>query len=533
VRDGTVIDEYSHILGDAGFQVPRTLRLTHGESKIAGQYDLPSAYQENRPCHDGYPTYVCLQKDHTGRPDYDQAIHLAEYQTAHEWCRLLHLSKDSQYGYAASSILMTLWAKPEDEPFGPHPVSTACGTPLGVLTGKPGPIEVTVDPHDIYVNNQPDHDGGPGSRNLTFALYTGDFRRSRYRTFGEYTDDNRVRTMPITMCVNPADTLVATVWGWDDFNDGVDDPNLDAFDTILRGATWVLEGPDFQPGGDDEEDRDLDFNIDVSVGGLDTDGDGLSDACGETFYGTDPTNPDSDDDGLSDGAEANTYGTDPLDADSDDDGLADGAEVNVYGTDPLDADTDDDGLTDGAEVDTYGTNPLDADTDDDGLSDGAEVDTYGTDPLDADSDDDGLSDGAEVNTYGTDPLDPDTDDDGLDDGIEIGAGTDPLDADSDDDGIPDGEDVEFVQNTIAAVPAESLVSVGPGVQTAMLARLDGIERLIAENDTAAALRELALLRRHLDGCGIEPDRNDWITECADQFRVRELLDLLAENISTP
>ena len=70
------------------------------------------AYQSDRPCHDGDPTYVCIQKDTPGRPDYGQAIQLAEYQTAHEWCRLLHLAKDSQYGYAASSILMALWAKP-------------------------------------------------------------------------------------------------------------------------------------------------------------------------------------------------------------------------------------------------------------------------------------------------------------------------------------------------------------------------------------------------------------------------------------
>jgi len=93
--------------------------------------------------------------------------------------------------------------------------------------------------------------------------------------------------------------------------------------------------------------------------------------------------------------------------------------------------------------------------------------------------------------------------------------------------------VEFVQNTIAALPVESLVSNSSGVQTAMLARLDDIERLIAENDTTAALRELASLRRHLDGCGIEPGRNDWITDCADQVRVRKLLDLLAENLATP
>jgi hypothetical protein len=491
VRAGTVADQFSHLLGDTPV-IPRTTRLVHGESKIAGLYDLPGAYQSDRPCHDDYPTDVCLQKDHTGRPDYDQAIRLAEYQTAHEWCRLLHLSKDSQFGYSAASILMTLWAKPErtqDEPFGPHPESTPCGTPFAVKDGRPGPIEVTVDPHDIELDFLPDRDGGPplGSRNLIFALYTGDFRRSLHSTYWILTDETRVRTQPMTICVNSGDTLVATVWGWDDFNSGEGRGTLDG-DRVIRGPTWVLDGPDFQPGEDDYDEAflDMDVNIDVEVGGPDPDGDGLS-ACGETFYGTDPLDPDTDDDGLTDSAEVNTYGTDPLDPDTDDDGLTDSAEVNTYGTDPLDFDTDDDGLTDGAEV----------------------------------------------NTYGTDPLDPDTDDDGLNDGIEIASSTDPLDADSDDDGILDGEDVEFIQNTIATLPNEILRSVGPGSQTAMLARLDDIERLIAENDGTAALRKLASLRRHLDGCGVEPDRNDWILECTTQVRIRELIDLLVENMSTP
>ena len=190
----------------------------------------------------------------------------------------------------------------------------------------------------------------------------------------------------MTMCVKPGDKLVATVWGWDDLPILPYDPSKQSldfndYDRVLRGATLVLDGPGFQPEAGNGDILDLGVDFNVTVGGADPDGDGLSSACGETFYGTDPLDPDTDHDGLTDGAEVNTYGTDPLDADSDDDGLTDGAEVNTYGTDPLDPDSDDDGLTDGAEVNTYGTDPLDADTDDDGLTDGAEVNTYGTDPL--------------------------------------------------------------------------------------------------------------------------------------------------------
>ena len=46
-----------------------------------------------------------------------------------------------------------------------------------------------------------------------------------------------------------------------------------------------------------------------------------------------------------------------------------------------------------------------------------------TDPNDADSDDDGLNDGDEVNTHGTDPNDADSDDDGLNDGDEVATST--------------------------------------------------------------------------------------------------------------
>ncbi len=95
---------------------------------------------------------------------------------------------------------------------------------------------------------------------------------------------------------------------------------------------------------------------------LDTDGDGLGNACDD----------DDDADGLSDADEA-VFGTNPLDPDSDDDGMLDGAEVLAAdGTgcpDPLTADSDGDSLSDGAEI-TMDTNPCDVDTDGDGVSDG-------------------------------------------------------------------------------------------------------------------------------------------------------------------
>lgn len=190
----------------------------------------------------------------------------------------------------------------------------------------------------------------------------------------------------------------------------------------------------------------------------------------------------------------------------------------------LPADSDGDGLTDNDEVSVHGTDPLDSDTDDDGLTDGAEVNTHNTDPLDADTDNDGLNDGAEVNTHHTDPLDPDTDDDGLPDGIEVSTGMDPLDPDTDDDGIPDGRDPQFIRNAINAL-AEAAFRAD-GNRTALLAQLDTIELNIAAGDFASALRQLRLLREHIDGCGTVADGTDWIVDCQEQTRIRGLIDLL-------
>ncbi len=216
-----------------------------------------------------------------------------------------------------------------------------------------------------------------------------------------------------------------------------------------------------------------------------------------------------------------------FDPDSDDDGLTDGEEA-ILGTDPLDADTDDDGLTDGQEVEVYGTDPLDADTDDDGLNDGDEI-AAGTDPFNPDTDGDGLTDGDEVHLHGTDPLDPDTDDDGLNDGLEVALGTDPLDPDTDDDGIPDGSDSEFLQAAIAGLDASAFK--GNGHQTAMQAQLDNVEKRVLQGKVDQALRELAHLREHVDGCGATADNTDWVVDCDDQVVIRDLLDLLVGNLT--
>ena len=88
-------------------------------------------------------------------------------------------------------------------------------------------------------------------------------------------------------------------------------------------------------------------NHEVTAGGADFDGDGLSDAAEFAALASDPTKADSDNDGLSDGQEFE-LGTQPQVADSDGDGLSDGQEVSSYKI----ADSIEDFTTDG----TQGTN---------------------------------------------------------------------------------------------------------------------------------------------------------------------------------
>ena len=223
---------------------------------------------------------------------------------------------------------------------------------------------------------------------------------------------------------------------------------VDATGCVVAAAPGVTTIAAFNAG------RTASVRVSVS-GGIDTDSDGMPDAC-EIANGLDPTNPtdgseDPDGDGLDNVAEC-ANGTNPFLADTDGDGLDDAAEIAAQ-TDPLNPDTDGDGLADGDEI-ARGTDPLNPNTDGDCLPDGAEV-LLGTDPLMAgddggDADGDGLTNCAEV-ALGTDPTKADTDGDGIADGEESVAGadgfvTDPLNSDTDGDGMPDGAEVAFGSN---------------------------------------------------------------------------------------
>jgi hypothetical protein len=98
----------------------------------------------------------------------------------------------------------------------------------------------------------------------------------------------------------------------------------------------------------------------------------------------------------------------------------------------------------------------------------------------------------------------------------------------------------FVATPLADVVADEVSGLGDaafgagasGLRSAILNRLDHIERLIARGNTAAALRELQSLRMRVDGCpdpaeaGEGPGVEDWIEDCDAQRLVRKAIDEL-------
>ncbi|HEU5057268.1 MAG TPA: hypothetical protein VFU21_12115 [Kofleriaceae bacterium] len=100
-------------------------------------------------------------------------------------------------------------------------------------------------------------------------------------------------------------------------------------------------------------------------------------------------------------------------------------------------------------------------------------------------------------------------------------GTEP---DGDGDGLPDAEDPSTAADAADALPDSSFHA--PGHRNAIDNKLADAEAAILAGDTAEARAILEQLRRHLDGCetGATADRNDWITDCADQDAIRALVD---------
>jgi hypothetical protein len=449
---------------------------------------------------------------------FPKARALAYLQTQYEWCRFVKQAGDA----GADGPLLSLWVRDRSGSAVANPLGTPCGPDDG--KGRMG-VKVTID--DVNLLDP----GALNLVNLSLALYDDPSRF--HRLAKSHAGPSIVGDSgelpgapgPLSQCVGTSDgSFRVALHGWGEDLVGLPNGDFNQSEDALIGFSETLLASAIPLGAtvhrtSNSGDLQVAYHVERA---LDSEGDGL-DACGEDFYGTDPADSDSEDDGLSDGAETfGTNPTDPLVADSDGDGLNDGQE-----------DTNKNGSFDAGE-----TNPNDSDTDDDLVGDGVEVNgSNPTNPLDPDSDDDGLRDGQEdANRNGaldageTNPNDADSDDDGLSDGQEVGVGTNPLNPDTDGDGLLDGRDVDWIEDAVRALPDSALKSPAAGNRNAMLNLLADAEAHLLRGRVKPARDKLTTLRSKIDGCGTTSDTNDWVTDCAAQVRIRQLLDILIGNL---
>jgi hypothetical protein len=131
----------------------------------------------------------CFHHDDPRRPRHDAAVAAAVRQTAHEWCRLLHLARADTSGRAVA-MLLGLWVEPDSSP---HPVGTPCAP------RERGSVEVALTT-PFTSHDASDHN--------VAVLYTTDLTRS---TRVQY---ERGKAQWVRLCVAPGDTVLLALWGW-------------------------------------------------------------------------------------------------------------------------------------------------------------------------------------------------------------------------------------------------------------------------------------------------------------------------------
>jgi hypothetical protein len=138
----------------------------------------------------------CFQHDDPRRPRFDEAMAAATRQTAHEWCRLVHLARADSSGRAVA-LLLGLWVKPPgqlDRLATPHPVGTPCAP------GEQGSVSISVEPRVPSPDSSDHH---------VAVLYTSDLRRSARVQF-----ERGQPSGTLALCVAPGETVLLGLWGW-------------------------------------------------------------------------------------------------------------------------------------------------------------------------------------------------------------------------------------------------------------------------------------------------------------------------------
>jgi hypothetical protein len=153
--------------------------LRHGEGRASGSSDR------------SYEGSGHMNMDRKGDGDWATARHLARRQSIHEWCRLLHLSRDQDSTNVATSRLLAHWVK---QGAIAHPDGTACARQSGQYT-----VEVTATPRNA------------APEKTTAVLYRKNMLDSDRSTA------RRATPVTLSVCANEGEELVvALVNKWKD-----------------------------------------------------------------------------------------------------------------------------------------------------------------------------------------------------------------------------------------------------------------------------------------------------------------------------
>jgi hypothetical protein len=68
----------------------------------------------------------------------------------------------------------------------------------------------------------------------------------------------------------------------------------------------------------------------------------------------------------------------------------------------------------------------------------------------------------------------------------------------------------------------------------LLTELARIEESLEERENiTSAVSRLTDLRSYMNGCGVSPDRNDWIVDCSEQIKIRSSIDIIIADLDGP
>ena len=130
-----------------------------------------------------------MNLDGDGGGDWFEARHHAKLQTEHEWCRLLHLSRDLDPSFVASGRLLGTWVGTDNATNTPH----ISGTPCARGAARRHLVEISATPGT----------GAPPS--VPFIVFRSDFTSSARATVARQT----AKTLRI--CGSTNENIVATL----------------------------------------------------------------------------------------------------------------------------------------------------------------------------------------------------------------------------------------------------------------------------------------------------------------------------------